>query len=539
MTFPKFPIVVLSLACLFLYGCSQGETRVEEGNRLGIFHMGNGSDPQSLDPYVATDSSSSQIMWALHEGLVGINPYTLEADPGIAERWEVSEDGLTYRFYLNKDARWSNGEHISAEDVRWSFSRHLDPQMGNPWAFMLFPMVNAEKYLAGEIDDFDEVGFRIIDDHLIEIELSSPVPYFLQLLGHASSSIVPRKTIEEFGSYTAHYSKWTRAGNMVSAGPFRLLDYRVNRPVIVEKNPFYWNANQIELNEIHFYPTENSVTEERLFRSGQLHKTNTMPTDKIPVYQEQNPDALHLDPYYATYFYIVNTTRAPFDDPRIRRALAMAIDREGLNKRVMQGTATPTYSLVPPDPEGYQPPHFFEFDPEGARQLLAEAGFPNAEGFREFELTYNTLEGHRRIAVAIQQMWKEHLNLDVTLANQEWKVFLDTQKNLDYDIARSGWNGDFIDPVTFLELGFSNSGNNDTGFADDRYDHLYSEVLTTNDPDERQGKIYAAEEYLMEQMPFLPIYLYKTKYLVDPGVDGLPANMMNYINYRYISVGND
>lgn len=532
-------VLLLTMSCLLINACSQGESRVEQGNRLGIFHMGNGSDPASLDPHVSTGVPSGRIFWSIYEGLVNSNPYTLEAEPGVAERWEISDDQLTYRFYLRKDARWSNGDQVTAQDFYWTYWRYLSPQMGNEWAYMMFPVVNAEDFLQGEITDFDQVGFRVLDDFTFEIELKNPTPYFLQLLAHTSSSPVHRETIEKHGSATSRYSDWTRPENIVTNGPFKVKEWKISQPVIVEKNPHYWGAEQIALNGIYFHPTENTSTEERLFRAGQLHSTTTIPLDKIATYKNKNPDALRVEAYLGTYYYQVNTTREPFNDVRVRRALAMTIDRDALVKTVLNGVNLPSYSMTPPGTLGYQPPKVFEFNPDAAAQLMAEAGFPNGEGFPAFEILYNTNEAHRKIAVAIQQMWKQYLNIDVAITNQEWKVYLDSRNNLDYDVARAGWIGDYVDPLTFLDLGLSSNGNNSTGFTDEHYDYLISEYIpTARTREERLARFAEAEQYLIEAMPFIPIYTYQTKYLIDPGVDGMPANIRDLYNFRYVSLGN-
>ena len=531
-----FFIVFISL---LLISCSQGETRVEKGNRLGIYHLGNGSEPQSLDPHVATGQPEGRILNALYEGLVSTNPYTLEQEPGVAERWEVSEDGLIYRFYLRGNARWSDGSQVTAEDFYWSFWRHLNPGMGNKWSYMLFPVVNAERFASGEIEDFAQVGLRVVDKLTFEVELSQPTAYFIQILAHSSSLPVHRATIEKHGSVTARYSQWSRAENIVTNGAFALSEWEVNKPLIVEKNPFYWDKDRVALKGIHFHPVENKATEEKLFRAGQLHSTSELVYNKIPFYKEHRPEVLRIEPYLGTYYYQINITKKPFDDVRIRRALAMTIDRDALVATVMNGVNIPAYSMVPPGTLGYQPPRLFDYDPEKARALLAEAGFANGEGFPEFEILYNTHESHRKIAVAIQQMWKKQLNIDVSIINQEWKVYLDSRDTKNYDVSRAGWIGDYVDPINFLDMGLSTNGNNNTGFADEHYDDLLTEYIPAAQTREERLERYAeAEKYLIEAMPYIPIYTYQTKYLVDEGVRGLAPNIRDYFNFRYVSIGN-
>jgi len=533
-TFFLFPLVIVLAG---LNACTSGESNVETGNHDGIFHMGFGFGARSLDPQVATDSSSANIMWAIHEGLVISDVYTLESKPGVAESWEISDDGKVYTFKIRDNAKWSDGSPLTAEHVYWSFKRHLTPELGNPWSFMLFPVINAEAYVRGDIDNFEQVGFKLLDGNRFEIELSNPTPYFLQLLAHASSAIVSKEAIEAHGEITSRFSLWTRAGNLISNGPFYLSRWDINQPIEVKRNPNYWGHDEVSLNEIHFHSVEVTSTEERMFKAGQLHKTNILPDSKVAEYRENNPESLVLAPYLGTYFYSFNMKREPFDDPRVRKALSMTINREAIVETLMYGITTPSYAMVPPGTIGYQPPKTFEYNPDEARRLLAEAGYPNGEGFREFELIYNTNEAHRQIAVAIQQMWKEELNLDVTLANQEWKVYLDTQDNFDFDVSRAGWIGDYVDPMTFLDLGTSANGSNTAAFYDDHYDDLiFNYVPAATTPEERLARFYEAETYLMEQMPFAPIYTYATRYLLHPSVKGLPANLRQYIDYREITL---
>src|SRR5690606_3327603 len=385
--------------------------------------------------------------------------------PGMAESWEVSEDGLVYRFHLRADARWSDGTPLTAEDFRWSWWRALQPAMANEYAYMMFPLKNAESYLKGEIDDFGEVGVHAVDARTLEVELSAPTPYFLQLLDHHSYYPVPRHVIEKFGSATDRFTDWTRPGNFVGNGPFNLVDWKLNKFVREEKNPEYWDAATVRLNAVVFYPTENITTEERMFRSGQLHRTNETPIDKIPQYQARQSGELHMDVYLGTYYYMLNVTRPGLDDVRVRRALAMAIDRRTLIDTVMRGVNVPAWTMTPPGTLGYQPPKLFEFNPEEARRLLAEAGYPDGRGMPPLEILYNTHEQHRKIAVAIQQMWKQHLNIDVRMVNQEWKVYLDSRNRRDFTIARAGWIGDYVDPTGFLDLWITDGGNNNTGWS--------------------------------------------------------------------------
>lgn len=528
-----------TLCLIFLLAsCSPGESRVQSGNRDGILHLGNFAEPQTLDPHIHTGVPENKISMALFEGLVSAHPETLEPIPGIAERWEVSDDSKTYTFYIRNNAKWSDGVAITAEDYRWSWERASSPKMGNQYAYMLFVIKNAEAWGTGKIDDFNQVGVRVIDKHTLQVELENAAPYFLNLLNHHSLYAVPKHTVLEHGGMTDQYTQWVRPENMVGNGPFRLKDWKIYHELRVEKNPHYWDADTVKLNEIVFYPVENYSTEERMFRAGQLHKTEDTPLDKVPYYREQEPEKFINEPYLGTYYYQFNVTRPPFDDVRVRRAFTLAIDRKKIVEDVMYGVVDPSYALVPPGVGGYQPPVLIDFDPEEAKRLLAEAGYPNGEGFPDVELLYNTNESHRKIAVAVQQMWNTILNVSVGLTNQEWKVYIDSRNRLDYDIARAGWIGDYVDPMNFLDLGLSTNGNNRSGYSVPEYDEMILKTIpNASTPKQRLAEFYKAETRFMTDLAYSPIYTYKTKYLLHPSVKGWKKNYLDYNYYKYVSLG--
>jgi len=524
-------------ACMLLAQCSGGTSRVDEGTATGVLHIGNGAEIQGIDPHVTTGVPESRVQQALFEGLVGKDPATLDPIPAVAERWEISEDGLVYTFHLRADAHWSDGTPITAEDFRWSYWRGLNPKMANEYAYMMFPLKNAEDYLAGKVTDFADVGVKVLDPHTLQLELHSPTPYFLQILDHHSYFPVPRHVIEKYGAATDRFTDWTRPGNIVTNGAFRLAEWKLNKYVRVEKDPGYWDAANVRLNAVMFYVTENITTEERMYRSGQLHATNETPIDKIPLYRETRPDEMHLEPYLGTYFYTFNVNRPGISDARVRRAMAMAVDRQALVDTVLKGVNIPAYAIVPPGTIGYQPPELFKFDPEGARKLLAEAGYPDGKGMPPLEILYNTHEGHRKIAVAVQQMWKKYLNIDVTMLNQEWKVYLDTRDNLDYTICRYAWIGDYVDPTGFLDLFITDGGNNKTGWSNKEYDELIlRKIPAMKTREERLAGFREAETIIMKEMPVIPIYTYMTKHLVHPDVKGMPPNLMDFYSFKHISL---
>ncbi len=529
------PRLLLGAMLVLLASCTGGESNVSIGNREGILYYGNGSEPQGLDPAVVTGVPESHLIDALFEGLTVKNPYTLEPEPGVAQSWEITDDGKVYTFHFNPDARWSNGDRVTPQDFIFSWQRALHPKMGNQYAYMLYPLVNAEAFAKGELKDFSKVGVKALDDYTLQVTLNAPTPYFLQLMDHHSTYPVHPPTIEKFGNMYDRYTKWTRVGNIVNNGPFNLTEWKLNRRIVMEKSQTYWDRDRVKLNGIVFLPTENVVSEERMFRVGQLHYTQTVPLDKLPVYDAM-PNSPHVQaPYLGTYFYLFNTHRPPVDDVKVRWAMSLAIDRVKLNNTVLKKSRLPAYSITPPGALGYEPPKLFSYDPEKARKLLAEAGYPDGKGFPPLELTYNTQEDHRKIAVALQQMWKDVLNIDVTISNQEWKVYLDTVDTMNFQIARRGWIGDYVDPNNFLELYITGGGNNNTGFADPVYDEMIlREAPRAPTREARLHIFYEAEKRLMEQMPILPIYTYTSNHLIQPDVKGMPPNIMDFTNWRYV-----
>ncbi len=522
---------------LCLTACQRGDSNVVTGARDGILHLGNADEPQELDPHIVTGVPESRIIGALLEGLVGKHPETLEPVPAAAHRWEVSEDETRYTFHLRPEARWSNGDPHTAHDYVWSWWRALQPELGNYYAYMLYPIKNAEPYHRGELADFDQVGVRAIDDRTLEVRLEHPTPYFLQLLDHFSLYPVHRPTLEKFDASVRRGTQWTRAGNFVGNGPFQLTRWQLNRIIEVTRNPYHWDADNIGLNGIHFHPVQNITTEERMFRAGQLHVTSSVPIDKIPVYREQAPDMLRIGPYLGTYFYRINTTVPHLSDRRVRMALALSIDREQLVQHVTGGGERAAYTITPPDTRGYTANSPQHFDPEKARALLAEAGYPGGQGFPVTELLYNTSEAHRKLAVAVQQMWNQHLNIEVRLYNQDWKVFLSSVNALDYELARAGWIGDYVDPNSFLDMWLSDSGNNRTGWVNADYDRLIGrEAPRAENEAARYDLFRQAEWLLLEDAPIIPVYTYNSVRLVHPSVRGLTANLLNHIPYRHLSL---
>jgi len=515
-------------------GFGNRQSRIKDVTSKGILLLSNGTEPEDLDPHLVTGVPEHNIISALIEGLVSEDPKDLHPIPGIAERWEISEDGKKYTFFLRPDALWSNGEPVTAHDFHKSFERMLTPSMGSEYAYMLYSMKNAEAFNTSKIKDFSKVGSRVVDQRVLEITLENATPYFLSLINHYTWYPVHIPTVEKHGPISQRGNKWTKPGNFVGNGPFKLKEWRLNDVVIVEKNPTYWDADSVKLNEIHFYAIDQANTEERSFRAGQLHNIYTMPLGKIDRYKRDYPDLIKIEPYAGTYFYRINVTKPPTNNPLVRRALAMAIDREAIVKSVTRGGQLAANFFTPPGTGGYTSRAHIPSDVEKARNLLAEAGYPNGENFPKLEILYNTSEGHRRIAEAIQEMWKKSLNIDITLVNQEWKVFLAAQRQIDYQICRAGWIGDYVDPNTFLDMWTSWSQQNQTGWSSEEYDGLIREASRTQNMKARLELFQEAEAILMDEVPIIPIYIYTRVYALHPSVKGWFANILDHHPYKSI-----
>ena len=511
------------------------QTAVESGNRTQTLHLGNMSDPNDLDPHICDSNITFNVIMALFEGLTQYDPETCEPVPAVAERWEPSPDGLTWTFFLRDNARWSNGDPVTAQDFVSSFQRILSPRLGAEYAQMLYVLANGEAYYTGKITDPSQIGAEAKDDHTLVLHLVHPVPYLPALVSHFAWYPVPRSTIEKYGKFDDRSLPWTRPGRIVSNGYFTLADWRPGQFIRVVKSESYWDRANVKLSEVIFYPIESEDAEERAFRSGQIHVTTRVPVSKISVYKKERPDVLHRDPGFITYFYCFNVNKPPLDDVRVRRALSLAINRDIICKFVNPGQV-PAGNFTPPGIAGFTSRTSALGDIPAAKKLLAEAGFPNGKGFPHLEILYNTSEGHRAIAEAIQQMWRKNLGIDVGLYNQESKVWNDTLRQQNYQIARNGWVGDYLDASSFLDLMTGDNGNNHTGWKNAEYDRLIQESRQTTDQAKRNELFQRCEKILTEDMPIAPIYFYMRHTLRVPEVKGWYGNLLDLHPLKGVSL---
>ncbi|MDP0496816.1 MAG: peptide ABC transporter substrate-binding protein [Verrucomicrobiota bacterium JB024] len=534
----RFLLAIHVLA--LLSGCGPRRTRVEMADVVGIIIIGNGSDPADLDPQITVGLVEFDILTALFEGLTATDPVTCAPTPGVAESWTHNADHTAYTFTLRPDARWSNGDPVTAQDFVFSYERILSPAFAAEYASLLFPIKNARAFNAGEITDFSQVGVKALDAHTLQLEMEGPTPQLPTLLSHNATFPVHPATILKYGKMTDRNTRWTKPGNMVSNGPFVLADWNINERVFVKKNPQYWDADTVRLNGISFLPITNQNTEERAFRSGQLHITDSVPLSKRDGYRDADSPDLHIDPWLATYFYLLNARKPPFDDVRVRHAFNAAIDRQALVDTVTRGGEPVADTIVPPYTTGYQtPPSPIREDVALARRLLAEAGYPGGEGFPKVELLYNTSETHRPIAEALQKMWHDNLGVDIELVNQSWPVYLNRRKNGEFDIARAGWIADYNDAGTFLTMWTSDSGLNHTGWANATFDQLIKDAEQAGDPQQRLDILHRAEAVFLDELPIVPLYYYTRIYLKRPEVKGWTPNILDLHPYKYVYLKTD
>jgi len=527
------------VAALVLSACARRESGVESGTRAQILHQGIGADPNDLDPQLVSTNQAAEVSMALGEGLTNYSPGDLHPVPGVAERWDVSADGLVYTFHLRPSARWSNGDPVGAEDFIFSARRILSPAFAGEFSYMFFPVRGAEDFCFGRTRDFSTVGVRAVDAHTLRYELRDPTPYFATLVAHWSWYPVHPPTILKFGRIDQPFTAWTRPGNFVGNGPFSLSEWRIGDRIVVEKNPFYWDAARVRLAQINFHLIADADSEERAFRAGQLHITVGVPFSRIGAYLARPASPLRISEAFSTFIVTLNVARPPLDNPLVRRALSLAIDRSILAVRVLRDGSRPAESLLPPDPHGYAyggEPRL-HFDPAEARRLLAAAGYPDGKGFPRLELGIAGLHDSS-VGEALQQMWSKELRLDISLVRSEPRVQMDNVHAHRFDMALASWIGDYLDPMSFLDVYIATSGHNDSGYRNPAYDRLIAAAASTRETELRFAQFEKAESQLMLDLPSIPLFHSTRLHLVDRSVHGFESNLMDMHPYTSIWLGN-
>ncbi len=507
-----------------------GPTPLPPEKQVFVFNVN--AEPETLDPTIMTGVPEHTLATALFEGLCIHHPETLEPLPGAAESWEISPDRLTYTFKLRANGSWTNGDPVTAQDFVWSFRRAVDPATASQYAYMLYPIKNAEAINKKKITGLENLGIAAPDPQTVVITLERVCAYFLDLCCFETLMPVHRATVEK------HKDQWIRPEHIVNNGPFVLKEWKPREHLILERNPKYWNAAQVRLTRIRALTIDDNDVAYNKYLAGECDWIRTVPVPRIDEIK-RHPDYFAF-PYLGSYFYRVNTTKSPFNDLRVRKAFALSIDREVICRDVTKAGEIPAGGHVPPGIPGYASIEGLKFDRKEARRLLAEAGFPEGKGFPKVDLLYNTSESHKQIAEAIVQMWKENLGVTVGLYNTEWKVYLDNVDHLNYQIARAGWIGDYTDPNTFLDMFVTDGGNNNTGWSNPRYDGLIAQAANEPDPKKRMDQFREAERILcQEELPILPIYYYVNKGMIRATVQGWYPNIRDHHPFQHIWLSED
>ncbi|TWT14554.1 peptide ABC transporter substrate-binding protein [Planomicrobium sp. CPCC 101079] len=504
---------------------SEGGTSTDIKQEMVVNAM---SEPPAIDPALATDTTSGWVLDHIFEGL-----YTRdkEGNPvlGAASDVTVSEDGKTYTFKLREDAKWSDGSPVTAGDFEYAWERVLNPETGSAFAFYLYYIKGAEAYNKGE-GNVEDVGIKAVDDTTFEVELNAPLGYFDSLLTLWTFYPVQQKAVEENKNWAAE------ADTYVSNGPFEMTEWQHDSNVVIEKNDDYYATDEVKLEKVTFELVNEASTYYQMFKTGELDLVMTLPTDVIAT-EKENPEYMEV-PYYGTYMYMFNVEKEPFTNAKVRKAFAMAVDRQALVENVTQAGETPAFAMVPTGAETAEGDfreaggNYFEENAEEAKKLLeegmAEEGW---DTLPEVTLMYNTLESNKKMAEAVQEMLSANLDVNVKLANQEWGTYLETTKQGNFQMARMGWIGIFVDPVVNLDYYLGDSPNNRTGWVNEEFDSLMADAKVEQDENKRFEMLHQAEEILMTDMPFMPVYFYKNTYMVSQDYE----NIAYYVNrYPYL-----
>jgi len=533
----RMPLLVVGLAAVVMPGCRPADSvyfgTTQPRHPVNELWINNAGEPEWLDPNKCADGTGGEIIWNTFAGLVQAHPATLEPQPELAARWDVSPDGRTYTFHL-RPSTWSDGTPLTAHDFVYSFRRLVDPRTGSKYATNGAVFRGGAAVGRGEAAP-ETLGVRATDDLTLVVELEAPVPYFLSFLTFYSFMPIPRHLLADLEARGIDPDLWTRPEHVVSNGPYRMTEWRFRQRMVFERNPRYWDAANVRLDRVRVAMVESYTTALTMYAAGEFDwpgSNTSLPAefmDHLARYRD-----FHRHPYLASYYFWVNTAAEPLDDPRVRRALSLAIDRKALVAYVTRGGQTPSADLVPDGLAGYEGLGLPIFDPAAARRLLAEAGYAGGADLPPITLIYNTSEGHKQIAEAIQQMWREHLGVAVELENQEWKVFLTNAELMNFQICRMGWTGDYADPFTFLELLTSDCGNNHSNWRSPEYDRLLREANREPDPATRLGKLRAAEAMALAEQPLIPLFVYTRTQLVKPYVRGIWGNHLDRHPWKYI-----
>lgn len=529
-------LVGISLIFSFLLaGCSSNPASqgANTGNQAGggkYIRYNSTREPTSLDPSRGYDQPSYDVVNNFLEGLTRLDKDENPA-PAVAKEWKVSPDGKTYTFYLREEAKWSNGDPVTADDFVYAWKHMLDPETASDAAFLAYPIVGAEEYNSGK-GSADDVGIKALDAKTLEVRLKHPVPWLIGLVANPAFYPIHKATAEKNPNW------YTEAATILSNGPFKITEWKHDSEIRLEKNEYYWDKENVKLDGVIFKMISDTNTEYQLYQSGELD-SSSLPSDMSDQLFAEGK--VKVNDSAGIEFYRLNTTVPPFNNLNIRKAFNYAIDRQKIVDLVQKRKQKPAVGFVS---YGFKDPAGGEFrdvggalvkyDPVEAKRLfdqgMAELGLKT---FPEVTITYNTSDVNQKNAEAIQEMLKENLGVEVKLAGMDRKVLTENQKNLNYQISRSSWLPDFADPVNTLEIMVSDNSSNRTGWKNERFDKLIKDSYLEPDNAKRFAMMHEAEKILMEELPIIPLYFYNNVYLEKENVTGVLRPVFGYIDFKY------
>ncbi|CDM69274.1 oligopeptide ABC transporter, periplasmic oligopeptide-binding protein [Clostridium bornimense] len=526
-------VVAATISATLLVGCGDDS---KSGSNEQVLTYNLGADSKTLDPALNTAVDGGIVIVNAFEGLCRTDEKD-KAIEGGAKSWTISDDGLTYTFNLREDAKWSNGDAVTAHDYEYAWKRVLNPETGAEYAYQMYYIEGAEAYNTGE-GSVDAVGVKAIDDYTLEVKLHSPTSYFLELTAFPCYFPVNKKVVEAD-------SEWaTKVDTYVSNGPFKMSEWNMKDSLVFVKNDNYYNKEEVKLDKLVMKMVLDETSAYASFQSGDFDMIESVPSSQIEAGLADGTFVKY--PNLGTYFLVVNVNgdnasddvKKVLSDSKVRKALNLAIDRESIVKNITKGGQIPAHSYVPegiPSNDGEDFASKEYFNPSGdvkeAQALLAEAGYENGQGFPTITLLYNQEGDHGSVMQAIADMWKKNLGINVSLSQQEWKVFQTTRTQKKYQIARHGWSGDYVDPMTFLEMWTSSSALNDAGFSNAEYDELISEAISEMDATKREELLHKAEDILMDEMPAIPLYYYTKVKGIKPYVKDVQVSQLGFVYF--------
>jgi len=537
-----FYLVTLMVAVLLTACGGSNEEKAASSEKAGVeqvLRFNLGSDPKTIDPQLNSASDGGIVINNTFEGLMRTDANG-KAQPAGAESYEISDDKTVYTFHLRKDAKWSDGQPVTANDYKYAWLRALDPAVASEYSFQLYYIKGGQEYFEGK-GSREDVGLEVVDDYTFKVTLKAPTAYFLDLLTFYTYMPVRQDVVEK------KPEGWAKDPSIaVSNGPFKLAEYKMNDKIVLVKNEYYWNKDNVKLEKVILPMIVDSSTALTAYDGDELDVIIQVPTPEIPKRQVEDP-TFRIEPYLGVYYYIFNVNKAPTNDINMRKALTLAIDREKLVTDVAKAGQKPATGYVPTGLKDSKGNDFratagdygisTTADVAKAQEYLAKYlkanGYKDASEMPAIEVIYNTNEGHKAIAEAIQEMWKKNLGINVNLVNQEWAVFQDTRHVGNFEVARAGWIGDYNDPMTFLDLWTSYSGNNDAQWSykkgdfpeNKEFDKLI-EHSKVSLGEERDKDLYAAEKILMDKLVVMPIYYYTGVMMVKDKVKGWERDIL-------------